>query len=263
MRIERDLVFNPDLERPLMLNMYSPDDGSPSRPLVVYVFGGAWRVGDRNQVESWMSLTELTASGFVVASLDYRLSTEGVFPAQIEDVWSAIGWIVARSERWSIDVDRIGVIGPSAGGHLAAMVGLTSGQDVYGSLQGIRAVADFYGPTDFLQMDRHSIAPDIIHDEPDSPESMLVGGPIQNHPDLVAAANPVSYVSSAAPPFMIVHGQLDRLVPHHQSEILVAALNNAGAKVDFHSLPEAGHGGFESAAWLEQVRTFFLQHLTV
>jgi len=244
-----------------MLNVYTSNSSSfaaehARRPLVVYIFGGAWRMGDRNQVESWMNLTRLTDAGYVVAGLDYRLSTDATFPAQIEDVWDGIRWLTDHADRYDIDNSRIGVVGPSAGGHLAALAGATSGTNTFGSTA-VHAVVDFYGPTDFLQMDTCSISDTLIHDNADSPESMLVGGCIQQHPDRVAAANPISYISATTPPFLIVHGGQDPLVPWQQSAILADALQRARVPVEFVRIKDGGHGGFESPDWLTRVTAFF------
>jgi acetyl esterase/lipase len=106
---------------------------------------------------------------------------------------------------------------------------------------------DFFGPTDFLQMDAHRLPDGQIHNAPDSPESKLVGGPIQDNPDKVKRANPITYVDRSAPPFLIVHGTLDRLVPFNQSQLLAAALEPAGAPVKFHPVEGGGHGEYFGA----------------
>jgi acetyl esterase/lipase len=115
----------------------------------------------------------------------------------------------------------------------------------------VQAAVDFYGPTDFLQMDAHMIdgcrqfrarlGMHGCHDDPASPESRLIGGPIEQHPERCTAANPISYVTPSAPPFLILHGQVDPYVPHHQSELLYDALRKAGADATFYSIPEMGH----------------------
>jgi acetyl esterase/lipase len=108
----------------------------------------------------------------------------------------------------------------------------------------VQAVVDYFGPTDFLQMDAHRPPNGMLHDAPDSPESQLVGGAIQEHPDRVARANPITYVSPQAPPFLIIHGDQDPLVPYHQSVLLAQALEAVGAPAAFYTVKGAGHGGF-------------------
>ena len=125
--------------------------------------------------------------------------------------------------------------------------GLTNRFDVGGNLEqssAVQAVVDFFGPTDFLQMDAHRPPGGLVHDDPDSPESRLIGGPIQEMQEQVASANPVAYLHPAAPPFLIVHGDGDQLVPHHQSELLNAALRRIGVPVTFYTVAGGGHGGF-------------------
>jgi len=110
-------------------------------------------------------------------------------------------------------------------------------------------------------MDAHRVPGGMVHDAADSPESELVGGPIQENADRVAAANPITYVGPDAPPFLIVHGDRDPLVPHHQSELLVAALERAGTPVTFYTVTGAGHGGFTDPAVPELTRAFLAEHL--
>ena len=255
-------VDGADESHSLRLDFYpaeSTSNDDPS-PLIVYLFGGGWMAGDREQVKSWMSFTNIVAHGYALASIDYRLSSVATFPAQIEDVWDAIGWLIDESSALSVDPDRIGVVGPSAGGHLAALTGATSRQKHFGARQ-VAAAVDFYGPSDFLVMDANSIGDDIVHDDADSPESRLIGRPIQDAADEVERANPIRYLTNEAPPFLVVHGEQDRLVPHHQSELLVEALDDHGVEHEFVSLPLAGHGGFEDDEWFEYTRRFFDRHL--
>jgi acetyl esterase/lipase len=206
-------------------------------------------------------------AGYAIASINYRLSQHALFPAQIEDCKAAVRWLRAHAAQYGLDAARFGAWGPSAGGHLVAMLGTTGnvaeldvGEHLEASSR-VQAVVDYFGPTDFLQMDAHRMPKGKVHDAADSPESELVGGPIQENADRVAAANPITYVSPDAPPFLIVHGELDPLVPHHQSELLVAALKRAGVPVTFYTVVGAGHGGFTDPAVPEMTRAFLAQHL--
>jgi acetyl esterase/lipase len=189
-------------------------------------------------------------------------SARVVFPAQIEDCKAAVRWLRVYAGEYGIDPERIAAWGESSGGHLATLLGTTGGIGVFDVgahldvSSRVQAVVDFFGPTDFLQMDAHRPADGLVHDSPDSPESLLIGGPIQLRPDLVAAANPVTYVSGEAPPFLIVHGDDDRLVPYHQSVLLADALERAGVSVTFHPVAGGGHGGFTDPAVPRLVRQF-------
>ena len=238
-------------------------------PLLVYVFGGAWMAGDRHQV-AHSPLPAFVHNGYVVASLDYRLSQVSTFPAQILDVKSGIGWLRKNADRLGFDSGRIGVFGPSAGGHLAALVGTTSGTgyfvpDGYSAEDClVQAVVDLFGPTDFLQMDAHSISDEIIHDAPDSPESRLIGGEIQQNPEAVKAAIPVTYVNGSEPPFLIIHGDQDPLVPLHQSELLAKALSDAGSVHRLVVDVQGGHGSGGTSnrdAMAKEILSFLDHHL--
>jgi acetyl esterase/lipase len=186
-----------------------------------------------------------------VAGVQYRVSGEARFPASIQDCKAAVRWLRAHASEYGLAPGRFAVGGASAGGHLAAMVGATAHTSVFDvgehleESSRVRAVLDFFGPTDFLQMDAHRPPNGMVHDAPDSPESQLVGGPIQENPEKVAQANPVTWVTAEAPPFLIVHGDRDPLVPHHQSVLLAEALRQAGVPVTFYTVEGAGHGGFD------------------
>jgi acetyl esterase/lipase len=223
-------------------------------------------------------------------------SGQAVFPAQIEDCRAAVRWLRAHASQHGIDAGRIAAWGESAGGHLAAMVGTMGdygidpsrivawGESAGGHLAAmvgtaagakaldvgdfldvssrVQAVIDFFGPTDFLQMDEHRLPTGQVHDSPDSPESLVIGGPIQDNKDRVALANPITYVSKDAPPFLIVHGDSDPLVPHHQSELLTDALKKAGVPVTFYTVKGGGHGRFTDPAVPQLVRQFLAAQFT-
>lgn len=231
---------------------------STSIPVVVWIHGGAWSVGDKtNNVPLW-----LLDEGYAVASINYRLSGQAVFPAQIEDCLAAVRWLRAHAGQYGIDGGRIAAWGESSGGHLAALAGTAADAKAFkvgGHLDvssRVQAVIDFFGPTDFLQMDAHRLPTGQVHDVSDSPESLVIGGPIQANQEKSARANPITYVSSEAPPFLIVHGDSDPLVPHHQSLLLEVALNNAGVPVTLHTVKGGGHGRFTDPAVPQLVRQF-------
>ena len=245
-KVLKDLAYVLDGHERQKLDLYLPPAAGGRWPLVVAIHGGAFRMGSKEGEPAGA----FVARGFAVAAINYRLSQHAIFPAQIEDAKAAVRWLRANASRYGYDPDRIASCGASAGGHLAAMLGTTGDVkafDVGGNLgfsSRVQAVVDFFGPTDFLQMDAHRLSPQAMaHDTPDSPESQLVGGPIRDHPDRVAGANPVTYVTRDDPPFLIVHGDADSLVPHHQSELLEAALRQAGVRVRLVTIPGGPHGG--------------------
>lgn len=244
------------------LDLFIPDVGK-KLPLVIWVHGGAFRVGSKKDHVPLAYLEH----GFAVASLNYRLSQDAIFPAQIEDIKAATRWLRANAKKYRLCPNRFGAWGESAGGHLVAMLGLTGntntfdvGEHLEMSSQ-VQAVVDHFGPTDFLQMDTQRLPEGMVHDPPDSPESELVGGAIQAHKDRVARANPITYVTRDAPPFLIVHGDHDPLVPYQQSVILNNALVAHGVPVSFYTVIGEGHGNFKDPMVAEITLKFFERHL--
>jgi acetyl esterase/lipase len=228
--------------RPLLLDLYLPAAGPDPAPLVVFMHGGGWLRGDRSMVSpsfaSWQPgpLTRLAADGFAVASVDYRLSGEARFPAQLEDVSAAVDWLAGQAGQYGFDADRIVLWGESAGAHLAALLGLRSA----GSR--VRGVVDWYGPADLIALDEQVGAAGALTDDPlDSREARLLGAPVGQVPELARAASPLSQVRAGAPPFLIAHGTADRNVPFAQSEALAAALAEAGADVRLEAVDGADH----------------------
>lgn len=242
--VVRDVEYGTGGGRSLKMHLVRPKSppGEPM-PVVVYVHGGGWRGGSRDG--GIRPLSRLAGRGYFGATIEYRLSGEAPFPAQIEDCKAAIRFLRSKAKDYGIDPDRIGVWGPSAGGHLVALLG-TSGdvKELEGkggsaeSSSRVQAVVDWFGPTDFLKMGKNK----IDHDAANSPESLLVGGPIQENKEKVAAANPITYVTKDDPPFLIMHGDKDDLVPLGQSELLHAALQKAGVDSKLHVVRGAGHG---------------------
>jgi acetyl esterase/lipase len=256
--VVRDVEFGKGGERTLKMHLVKPKaPPKDAMPVVVYIYGGGWKAGSRDA--GLRPLTRLAQKGYFGASIEYRLSQEATFPAQIEDCKCAIRFLRAKAKEYGIDPERIGVWGPSAGGHLAALVG-TSGdiKELEGSggwaehSSRVQAVVDWFGPTDFLKMGKNK----IDHDAPGSPESQLIGGPIQDNQKKVARANPITYVSKDDPPFLIMHGDKDDLVPPSQSDLLHDALRKAGVESTLDVVKGQGHG-FRGGEPEEKVLEFF------
>jgi acetyl esterase/lipase len=264
--VHRDLAYvTKNAHERHVLDLYLPAAGD-NLPLIIWIHGGGWQNGSKDRPTGLPFLRD----GYALASINYRLSGHALFPAQIEDCKAAVRWLRANARKYRIDPNRFGVWGASAGGHLVAMLGTTGGVKEFNvgeNLQvssRVQAVCDFYGPTDFLQMDAHRVpGAALVHDSPGSPEARLVGGPIQENKEKVARANPITYLGKDAPPFLIVHGDADPLVPHHQSELLRDALEKAGVPVTLYTVKGGGHGqGFQQDANLmPAVRAFFAKTL--
>jgi acetyl esterase/lipase len=236
------------------LDLYLPDGPGPF-PVVLIVHGGAFMFGDKSHDISMAGTDQLLGRGYAVANVNYRLSGEAKAPAQIQDVKTAVRWLRAHAGAYRLNPNKIGAWGSSAGANLVALLGTSAG---VAALEGadlghgeqssrVQAVIDWFGAIDFLQMDaQFSGAPcPADHDAPDSPESQLIGAPIQTRPDLVKMVNPITYVSPEAAPFLIQHGTADCVVPPGQSQLLFDALVPViGAdKVQLTSLQGAPHGG--------------------
>lgn len=228
----------------LGLDLYRPKNVKGPLPLVVWIHGGAWMAGSKENPE-WA--LKLVPHGYAVASINYRLSHEALFPAQIHDCKAAIRFLRANARKYSIDPDHIGVWGSSAGGHLAALVG-TSGtvKAMEGNVGGnldfssrVQCVVDYFGPTDFLAFKGQNTGVRL-----NTPESFLVrfiGGVVEEKNPLVAQANPITYVSKDTPPFFVAHGDKDDTVPFNQSELLVEAIRKAGGAVTFEVVKGTSH----------------------
>ncbi len=258
----RDIAYVENGDERQRLDLYFPKIRSDKPlPIVIWVHGGGWRQGNRFPSPALF----LTEHGYAVASIGYRLSDSAQFPAQIHDCKSAIRFLRNHAVQYQLDPNRFGVWGSSAGGHLVALLG-TSGnapelEGELGESQGssaVQAVCDYFGPTDLLLMSAQSSANSRIdHDAPDSPESKLLGGPLQEQTAAARSANPLTYVDPHDPPFLIVHGDQDPLVPLKQSQMLDEALDKATVPAELIVVTGGGHGPFRDPAQLEKVRQFF------
>jgi acetyl esterase/lipase len=263
-RVVRNLDYVPNGHERQKLDLYLPGTGT-NWPLIVWVHGGAWLGGSKENPPALRFLPD----GYAIASVNYRLSQHAIYPAQLEDCKAAIRYLRAHSEQHGYNPQLIAVWGASAGGHLVALLGTTG--DVKSFDVGpwsdhssrVSAVVDFFGPSDFLQMEAQDSADgQLDHDAPDSPESRLIGGPVKDPANQQKAtrANPITYITADDPPFLIMHGEKDNVVPIGQSELLHAALTKAGVSSTFHRVPNAGHG-FGGPEIERRVRLFFEQRL--
>ncbi|MFD3456303.1 alpha/beta hydrolase fold domain-containing protein [Streptomyces sp. NPDC058691] len=254
--------------RPRLLDLSVPPAAAEPPAVVVWIHGGAWMEGDRRYppptVSADLLFGSLLRAGLAVATIDYRHAREAPFPAQLHDVKAAIRYLRHYAAPLGIDGMRIGVWGESAGGHLAALAGLTGAGNP--SLEGtegiadgdttVAAVVDWYGITDVGELlpDKHG---------PDDPFVTFLGGDPADRPRLAAAASPVSYARSPAPPFLLVHGTHDTLVPFEQSERLAGLLRAAGNTAEVVAVPDAEHIFLNAdvAPLVARSVTFLAQHL--
>jgi acetyl esterase/lipase len=212
---------------PLHLDLYRPDNQDGPRPTVLLIHGGSWIRGTRKSIGPFANY--LLTRGFSVASLDYRLAPRYTYPAQLEDVYAAERWLKAHAEEYQLDVDHFFLVGFSAGGQLASLAGVRPDPEA----PPVRGVVDFYGPTNFVGTSPNYLAALIVN---------LYFGDRAKDPAVLLDASPLAYVSPQAPPFLIVHGTKDLLVPFEQSAALTSALREAGVEVTLLAVKGAGHG---------------------
>ena len=255
--IIEDVEFGTGGGRTLRMHIVRPTNPvQRPMPVIVFIHGGWWRRGDR--ASGIPSLVPLAEQGYFCASLEYRLTDEAQWPAQIQDCKCGIRYLRAHADQWGIDPNRIGAWGRSAGGHLVAMLGSTStASELEGTggwaeqPSGVQAVCDWFGMTDLTLLG---------HDQPDSHSARLVGGPVQDNIDAAKSASPLTYVSPDSAPHLIMHGSEDAQVPLEQSELLHSALQAAGAVSTLRIFEGLGHEDLGEEA-IADVHAFFDRHL--
>lgn len=243
--VERDVVYGTAQGTPLLLDLAMPKTGNGPFPVVVFLHGGGWSEGNRQEMNHFIE--GVAGLGYVGVTVAYRLVPAARFPAQLEDCKAAVRWLRANAAKYRINPKRIGVVGFSAGGHLASMLGVTGKNDGLEGAGGnpdqssrVQAVVSFFGLTDFSTRDwPRDLENGVI--EP------FLGGSFANHADEYRRASPITYVTSDAPPFLFFHGSEDKLVPVDQSKRLGEKLRNAGVFAEVNVLEGEGHGFTDAA----------------
>jgi len=247
--VEKDIPYGSGNGRPLLLDILRPDsDPGGVRPLVVWVHGGGWQAGSRDDPPG----QELVDLGFATASISYRFSDEAVFPAQIHDVKASIRFLRANAGRFGIDPDRVGIWGHSAGGHLASLAGMTGDLAELegeggspGVSSAVQAVVPLAGPADFS--DTRTDDPAIFGN--DFPAQRMLDKP-EGKPatadevflQRAALASPVKHVHADAPPYLVVHGTADTVVTPGESRRLADTLTAAGGQATLLEATGIDHG---------------------
>jgi acetyl esterase/lipase len=257
------------------LDLYIPTTGNGPFPVVLMVHGGGFMMGDKADGAGLAGVDQLLAAGYAVASINYRLSGEAKYPAQIQDAKAAVRFLHANAAKYNLNPDRFGAWGASAGGNIVSMLGTTCGvTELEGTDLGnddqsscIQAVVDWFGPIDFLAMDEQFAGTSCPqnHNDASSPESQLVGAPIQTVPDLVYTTNPMNYITTDDAPFLIQNGSADCNIPPVQGKNLADALSLVIGEdnVTYTLIDGAGHGGaqFSTAENLALVINFLDKYL--
>lgn len=244
---------------PLHLNIIEPrqnEGENDTYPLIIYIQGSAWF--PQNTGYELVQLGRFAKRGFVIAVVEYRPSPVAPFPAQVKDTKTALRFMKKNAATYHADPSKIVVWGDSSGGHTAAMVGVSlneadlDDESPTADPIAVKAIVDYYGPTDISKMNEEPSTMD--HRAPDTPGGMLIGKlNVREHPDRVQPTVPMNYISAgkALPPFLIIHGSKDRLVPFGQSVMLFDALKKANKEAELYQLEGADHGG--SAFWAKNV----------
>lgn len=266
-RLPKSVAANKNIEygrasgHAMLLDLYRPRQIQRKLPVIVWLYGGAWKMGSKDFCPIAFMATQQVA----IVSINYRLDEVAIFPAQIYDCKGAIRWLRANAAEYDLDPDHIGVFGVSAGGHLAALLGTTAGNprmegDVGGNLNyssRVQCVCAFYPPTDLNR---------LVNDpekraNPHGDVARLLGGAVADNVDKANFASPLFYVDRNSAPFFLMHGGADNLVPPEQSEIFYDALKKAGVEAHLEIIPGEGHGIIAPPAVAQEIYQFFHQHL--
>ena len=258
--VHRDLLYKETPEKDLKLDIYYPEGAGKKRPLLVFIHGGSWKSGDKDDYRRY--LVDYAVKGYATATLAYRFSQEAPFPAAFHDVVCGLKWLKANARNYPIDTSRIAVIGGSAGGHLALMLGYHANDSGYRGEclaeagADIRAVVNLYGPVD-LTTDFAINHPSVIQ---------FVGTEYsrESRPAYLAVS-PLTHLSADDPPTLTFHGTIDEVVPVSQADTLHQALQKAGVVSDYHRLEGWPHtmdlGLYVNQYCQYHMDAFFAKHL--
>lgn len=261
--ITKDIVYAETGGKKLLLDLYMPS-GTKDPYLIVWIHGGAWRSGSKESPP-----LGLLPVGYALASVNYRLSEEAVFPAMIHDIKASIRFLRGNAKKYGYRSDKIIIWGSSAGGHLAALVGVTNNDKALeGNLgnylnesSSVQCILDFYGPTNFLTILNQSTPHGVSVRAPAL--KLLLGKPVEEVTALAKQASPVHQIDATDPPLLIVHGDQDIQVPVNQSLELMAAYKKLSLSVQIEFIPGADHGDsvYYKEGVLDIVKKFLQKNL--
>ncbi|CAN5536658.1 alpha/beta hydrolase [soil metagenome] len=245
----------------LGLDLFLPDTPPPAAgyPLIISFHGGGWALGNKHND---LFLRPLVAQGYALASVDYRLSGQAPFPAQIEDCRDAVHWLLRQADALKLDRNRIAVTGISAGGHLALLLAFSEGHWFVAGGSAplpphtIKAVVSFYPPTDLI-----SIVPPKSRDSETNLVALLLGGSVNKHLALAREGSPITYVKAGSPPVFLVHGDRDKTVPLDQSLNLARALKEEHTQVSLQIYQGKGHAFWPRKETMDEIGKFLRARL--
>ncbi|MEO5684507.1 MAG: alpha/beta hydrolase [Chitinophagaceae bacterium] len=262
--VHGNIPYNNDTLQKHLLDIYIPANAKGKLPLLVLIHGGGWIGNDKYADMGYMpnTVSAILNNGMAVASIDYRFATQAVFPAILQDCNRAVSFLYDNADKYSLDKKSIGLMGFSAGGHLASLMGTAQNNnlmsfyfpDTYRPFQ-YKAVVDFYGPTDLVLLPGN--------EDEKSPEGLLIGAAPLRRPDLAKIASPIAYIDKNDPPFLIYHGEKDNTVSNKQSKLFSAWLTTYGVKNKLTIVKDAPHFGtmYDVPEISDEVINFLKQHL--
>lgn len=258
----RDVEYGRVGSRALVLDLYRPKGEAQPVPGLIFIHGGGWEDGSKDDLKHYA--VRFAGKGYVTACIGYRLSQEAPFPACVQDAQCAVRWMRAYAGKYGIAEDRIGLVGASAGAHIAMLAAYVGNDGAFeesgghsGVSQAVQAVVDLYGPTDFAALQDRSDRPLIV--------DFFGGRRFEEAPELYAQASPVEYLDASDPPTLVLHGAIDSLVPIEQADTLVGKLKALGVDVSYDRLDGYPHemdrikAVFERCVW--SMARFFAQCL--
>ncbi|MCS0251987.1 alpha/beta hydrolase [Vibrio alginolyticus] len=264
--VEKDILFKTVGEREIKLDLYTPSvESNTQYPLLVWVHGGAWKRGSKDAIpeKNPLLLQSVLNEGYALASVDYRLSGEAIFPQPVQDINDALNYLYDNAEKLGIKADNVVIMGRSAGGHLAGCIGATNSAynqvDFYEPPKyKVSAVVSFFGPTDLLELSNKGGK----KTSKKSSVSRFLGDIPNNIPKLAKKASTTSYVNENTPPYIQLHGTLDKRVPLSQSEILKAKLDEHGVTNQLFIEEGVGHSApvFDTEKYVTHVLDFLNKH---
>jgi len=263
----RDISYILDGNNRHTLDLYLPDTTKFKKPypLVIWIHGGGWQKGTK---DFFGKQAFLLKHGFAMASINYRLTREAQFPEQVYDSKAAIRYLRKYADQYGLDANKFGLWGSSAGGHLVSLIGTSYGvQELEGNLGAfsfsskVQAICDWFGPSDLNQMNISSTDKSKGAKQNTKPIIKFLGGPFTEKQEEAKMASPMHYVTKDDPPFLIMHGEKDPLVPIEQSEMFHEALQKAGVDSEYVPVKEGIHSFFMGAKEHEKVAEFFKSKL--
>ncbi|MDD1828505.1 alpha/beta hydrolase [Photobacterium sp. ZSDE20] len=268
--VEKDILFKTVETREIKLDLYLPTtqaNADGKYPLLVWVHGGAWKRGTKDDIptKNPLLLNSVLSEGYALASVDYRLSGEATFPKPVEDINDAINYLHDNASKYNLAADSLVMMGRSAGGHLAGLVGASN---TYGDISfyskpnyQIAGVVSFFGPTDLLELGNKGNRPTSKK----SSVSRFLGDIPSEVPELATQASTTSYINSDAPPYIQFHGTLDKRVPLEQSQILKDVLDKYGIENKLFIEEGVGHSApiFDTDKYVPHVIAFLERHYPI